>query len=232
MNKRVSAIVPAAGLGKRLGSGANKSFISLLNKPLIIWSLEVFETIEEITEVIPVLRESDMKTGAEIFRRYNISKVGRMAPGGMERQDSVYNGLKLMDSGADIVLIHDGCRPLIERGTVLDAIRNSEGYDGAIVAVPVKDTIKEAADGIAKKTLNRGMLWAAQTPQVFQRQFIMNAYETAVKEKFHATDDSALVERLGGMVRVIMGSYENIKVTTPGDMLVAETLLNARAAKA
>jgi 2-C-methyl-D-erythritol 4-phosphate cytidylyltransferase len=225
MKENVVAIVPAAGLGTRFGPGTNKPFHSLLGKPLIVWSLEVFEALDEISEVIPVLKEQDMEAGVEIFDRYNLSKVKRIAPGGKERQDSVYHGLKLLKGKADMVLIHDGARPLVDSGMVRTAIRSVPGCDGVITGVPVKDTIKEVWDGMVKSTLRRDTIWSIQTPQVFRYDSLMKAYQKAMEEEFYSTDDAALLERAGRKVRVIMGSYSNIKVTTPEDVPVAEVLL-------
>ncbi len=228
MKEDVIAIVPAAGLGRRFGPGSNKPFHQLLGKPLIVWSLEVLNRLKEIKEVIPVLKEEDMEKGVEIFERYELSKVKRIAPGGRERQDSVYSGLRLLKEKTDIVLIHDGARPLIEDSIVRSALRGIPGFDGVVVGVPVKDTIKEVQDEIVKKTLRREMIWAVQTPQVFLYGSIMNAYRRAMEEKFYSTDDSALLERNGGKVKVLMGSYSNIKITTPEDISVAEVLLKER----
>lgn len=228
MKEDVIAIVPAAGLGRRFGPGANKPFHQLLGKPLIVWSLEVFERLKEIKEVIPVLKEEDMEKGVEIFERYELSKVKRIAPGGRERQDSVYSGLRLLKEKTGIVLIHDGARPLIEDSIVKSALRGISGFDGVVVGVPVKDTIKEVQDEIVKKTLRRETIWAVQTPQVFLYGPIMSAYRRAMEEKFYSTDDSALLERSGGKVKVLMGSYSNIKITTPEDISVAEALLKER----
>jgi 2-C-methyl-D-erythritol 4-phosphate cytidylyltransferase len=221
------AIVPAAGFGTRFGAGTNKPFYPLLGKPLIVWSLELLETIDEIKEVIPVLKEQDMATGIEVFEKYGLSKIRRIAPGGKERQDSVYHGLTLLKGKADKVLIHDGARPLIDGGTVRTTVKSITGVDGVVVGVPVKDTIKEVQDDIVKRTLRRDTLWAIQTPQLFLYSSLMKAYEKALEEGFYSTDDSALVERNGGKVRVVVGSYANIKVTTPEDVPVAELLLKA-----
>lgn len=229
MKDNVTAIVPAAGLGVRFGPGMNKPFHILLGRPLVVWAIEVLDTCKEITEIIPVLKESDMGAGVELFERYNFSKVKKIAPGGRERQDSVYNGLKLVGGKADIVLIHDGVRPFIDRDIVKETINNIEGYDGVIVGVPVKDTIKEIEDAVVKKTLRREPLWAVQTPQVFLYDSIIKAYDMAMSEGFYSTDDSALIERNGGRVKVITGSYENIKITTPEDIRIAEFLLKHKA---
>ena len=247
MRENVIAIVPAAGLGKRLGPGTNKPFYRLLNKPLLAWTMEALEQVEEISEIIPVLKESDMEGAVRTFEHYAFSKIKRIAPGGNERQDSVYHGLKLANAKAGIVLVHDGARPLITVGTVREIIAALDGFDGVVAGVPVKDTIKETgteamgrtgkgsrdrADEqkahIVKRTVKRESLWAIQTPQVFRAGVLQKAYEKAMEDGFYGTDDAGLVERIGGRVRVVAGSYDNIKVTTPEDILVAEELLRKR----
>lgn len=228
MNKNIIAVVPAAGLGKRLGPGTNKPFQLLLDKPLIIWTIEILENSPEIKEIIPVLKEEDMALGAELFDGYNFSKIKRIVQGGAERQDSVYNALRQLGARTDIVLIHDGARPFVSRDIIKHSINSIKGFDGVIAGVPVKDTIKEAEDGVIKKTLPRKPLWAVQTPQVFLYKPLMKAYNKAMEDNFYSTDDSALVERLGGKIKIIMGSYENIKITTPEDIVIAEHLLKCR----
>lgn len=228
MKESIVAIVPAAGIGTRFGPGTNKPFHTLLDKPLIVWSLELFEKLHEIKEIIPVLKEPDLEVGLKIFEHYNLSKVKRIAPGGRERQDSVYNGLKLAGGKADMVLIHDGARPLVDGAMVKMALASITGFNGVIAGVPVKDTVKEVQDSVVKRTLKRETLWAIQTPQLFLYDSVMTAYDKAMEERFYATDDAALVERSGGRVKVIMGSYSNIKVTTAEDVPVAEQLLRER----
>jgi 2-C-methyl-D-erythritol 4-phosphate cytidylyltransferase len=239
--RRIVAVVPAAGLGKRFGPGRNKAFQPLCGKPLVVWPLEVLQAVPEIVEIIPVLKIEDMVQGRKIFEEYNLSKIKRIAAGGKERQDSVHNALKLIDDDNCIVLIHDGVRPLIEKELIENAVREMKistsshligagkggfnGINGIIFGVPVKDTIKQAKEGIIKKTLKRDALWAIQTPQVFSYKKVMAAYNQAAKEKFYSTDDSALVEHYGGKIKVVLGSYRNIKVTTPEDLDIAETLL-------
>jgi 2-C-methyl-D-erythritol 4-phosphate cytidylyltransferase len=239
--KRVVAIVPAAGLGKRFGKDTNKPFQSLGGKPLIIWSLETLESVHEIEEIIPVLKVEDMEYGQKIFKKYNISKIKSIAPGGKERQDSVYNGLRLIKNKDCLVLIHDGVRPFIQKELIEKAIQElltpsvstfphsggfteakANGINGVVLGVPVKDTIKEAEDGIIKKTLKRGSLWAIQTPQIFPYDKMIHAYEKAMKEGFYSTDEAALIEKYGGKIMIVIGSYKNIKITTPEDMQIAE----------
>jgi 2-C-methyl-D-erythritol 4-phosphate cytidylyltransferase len=237
----VVAIVPAAGLGKRFGPGKNKPFQTLCGKPIIVWPLETMESVPAIDEIIPVLKAEDMELGQRIFEEYNLSKIKRIAAGGRERQDSVYNGLKLIEDENCAVLIHDGVRPLIESELIENAIGTlitasspplekggKEGFsrlDGVVLGVPLKDTIKEADDGIVKKTLRRESLWAVQTPQVFLYKRILAAYDRAINDGFYSTDDSALMEHYGGKVKIVPGSYRNIKITTPEDILIAEAFL-------
>lgn len=225
---KVIAVVPAAGLGSRLGPGAGKTFVPLLSKPLLVWALEALQAAGEISEIIPVLKESDMEQASEIVEKYGLGKIKLIAPGGPERQDSVLSGLKLIRDESSTVLIHDGARPLLEHSLIRQTIEAMEGYDGAVAALPAKETIKETDEkGVIKKTLKRQALWAAQTPQVFPYRTIMEACQEAVQKGFYCTDDAALVERRGGRVRVVMGSYRNIKITTPEDLDVAEMFLKS-----
>ncbi len=229
MKGKVTAILPAAGLGKRFGKDANKPFVKLCGKPLLVWALEVLDALPEIGEIIPVLKDGDMESGVEVLEAYSIRKTKRIAPGGKERQDSVFHGLKLVDDKKCIVLVHDGVRPLIEPQVVSQAIRELTDCDGVVVGVPVKDTIKEVSGGEVIRTLNRDTLWAVQTPQVFRYGTLYSAYEKASKESFYSTDDSALVERYGGRIKMVAGSYTNLKITTPEDLKVAEMFLATRA---
>ena len=228
MKDKIIAVVPAAGIGKRFGEGTNKPFEHLLDKPLIIWSLEILEGMPEIAEIIPVVKESDIKDSAELFYRYGITKVKQIARGGKERHDSVFQCLNRIKEKKSIVIIHDGARPLIEANIIRNALRQLKDCDGVVVGVPVKDTIKEAREGIIERTLEREILWSIQTPQVFFYQPLYNAYEKGMRDFFYSTDDSALVERNGGKIKVIMGSYRNIKVTTPEDLMIADVFLKVR----
>lgn len=228
MTDKVVAIVPGAGIGKRFGPGTNKPFEILAGKPLLVRVLETLESIEEISEIIPVIKVENMEWTAALVEEHRISKVRRIAPGGKERQDSVYNGLKLIGDGDGIVLIHDGVRPLVEPEHIRRALAALVDCAGVVVGVPVKDTVKEATGGVVIRTYDRSVLWAVQTPQVFRCDVLRAAYEKARDESFYATDDSALVERYGGTVRIVQGSYTNIKVTTPEDLPIAELFLRTR----
>ncbi|MBI5076089.1 MAG: 2-C-methyl-D-erythritol 4-phosphate cytidylyltransferase [Nitrospirae bacterium] len=225
MKYNVVAIVPSAGLGRRFGENKNKPFETLGNKPVLLWALETLEEMSEISEIIPVLKEADIQAGEELFERYKITKVKRIAPGGKERQDSVYNGLQLIQDRGSIVLIHDGARPFLEPETVLKALGALSGCDGVVIGVPPKDTIKETGGELIRQTLQRDTLIAVQTPQIFFYQPLLSAYEKAVKDSFYATDDAALVESNGGRIRAVRGEYTNIKITTPEDLVIAEAFL-------
>ncbi len=228
MKNNIVAIVPAAGLGKRFGEGTNKPFASLGDKPLIIWAVEALQSLPEVTEIIPAVKESDIELCGRLFEEYAITKVRRIAPGGRERQDSVFHGLSLIHDETAIVLVHDGVRPLIEPLVIRKVLQQLNGCDGVVVGVPLKDTVKEVTEGIVRSTLKRDTLWAIQTPQAFHFQVLYAAYEKASADSFYATDDSALVERNGGKIKVIQGSYTNIKVTTPEDLLIAEVFIKMR----
>jgi 2-C-methyl-D-erythritol 4-phosphate cytidylyltransferase len=240
--QRITAIIPAAGIGKRFGKNLNKVFYSLLNKPVLLWTLEIFQSLKEVTEIVPVLKEEDMSFCNEIVERHNISKVRFIVPGGKERQDSVYNALCCLKEDVTVVITHDGVRPVISRDLVEIAIKDflanmRKGIDGVVVGVPVKDTLKEVTVGdkraisenalFVKKTLDRDTVWAIQTPQVFSFKKLKEAYDKALSEGFYSTDDSALLERYGGNIKIILGSYKNIKITTPEDISIAEVFLRS-----
>ena len=232
--KKVIAILAAAGIGRRFGRDKNKLFYLLAGKPILIWSLELLQSVPEITEIIPVVKEEDLMMSAELTEKYGIRKVKQIVPGGKERQDSVYCGLRAISDDKAIVLIHDGGRPFADGEMIANAVREIEGCDGVVAGVPVKDTIKEATDdtgtmevegAYVSRTLDRSVLYAIQTPQIFPFKIIMEAHEKARDDRFVGTDDASLVERCGGRVKIVAGSYRNIKITTAEDIYVAEALL-------
>lgn len=228
MKERITAIVPAGGIGQRFSSTVRKPFAELLGRPLIIWTLETLQSMEEISEIIPVLKPEDMEYGVTLFEQHNLSRIRRIAPGGKERQDSVYSGLRLLDDRKGIVLIHDGVRPLVEAGAIRTALKGLQDCEGVVLGVRPKDTIKEGTVHSVTRTLKRDTLWAVQTPQIFFSAALMSAYEKAMDDSFYATDDAALVERCGGRIRISEGSYSNIKITTSEDIVIAEQILRMR----
>jgi len=224
--KPVIAIIPAAGSGRRFGEG--KTLLDLKGMPVIVRTLSALQAVEEIVEIIPVMRNDEMEKTLELVEKYGFTKVRKIAPGGRERQESVSHGLGLIDREGCIVLVHDGVRPLVTPEIISRAIAALGDLDGVVTAVAVKDTIKEVRDGLVKKTLAREMLFAVQTPQVFPYTVLMEAYTNALKSGMHFTDDAAMVEYNGGRVKVIEGEYTNIKITTREDLIVAEAFLRQR----
>lgn len=230
-NQFISAIIAAAGMSNRMGSKVNKQFISINNKPILAHSINKFERCKYVDEIIVVAREEEIEyCRKEIVKKHNFKKVTKIVRGGKERQDSVYNGILALDERCDIVLSHDGARPFVKMENIVDGIKATVEYGACIVGVPVKDTIKVVGDqGNITNTPNRDLLWAAQTPQCFKKHILMEGYRKAIEDGFIGTDDGVLVERLGLKVKMVMGSYENIKITTPEDLIIAESLLKDRA---
>jgi 2-C-methyl-D-erythritol 4-phosphate cytidylyltransferase len=225
MNEKITAIVPAAGLGKRFDSSSRKTFISIKGLPLLVYTLKRLQNEAAITEIIPVIRHEDMDSCSKIFRQHDLHKISRIAPGGKERQDSVYSALKIIDSEC-IVLVHDGVRPFIPEGMIAKLVGALADADGAVPGMPAKETIKEMSERMTVvSTLRRDRIRAIQTPQAFSYNIIKKAYDKAYEDGIYATDDAALVERTGGTVKIVEGSPYNIKITTPEDLKMLECIL-------
>lgn len=228
----VTAIFPAAGASRRMGGGTNKNLLNLIGEPILIRTLKTFSRVERVSFLIVIVAANEVETVEQLLRGIEGLKPWRVTIGGSERQFSIANGLKLLPDDAQIILVHDAARPLITVQTIDDVIDAAEHFGGAIAAVPAKDTIKVIdAEGFVRHTPPRNELVAVQTPQGFKRDILLNAYAQAAQDNFLGTDDSSLVERLGVQIKIVNGSYDNIKVTTPEDIFVAETLLRKEAAK-
>lgn len=223
----VSVIIAAAGMSNRMGSKVNKQFIAMDNKPILAHTLEKFENCGYIDEIVVVSKEEEVDyCRKEIVKKYGFNKVTNIVRGGKERQDSIYNGLLALNENTDIVLTHDGARPFIKPEHIKDGIKGVLEYGACVIGVPVKDTIKVVEeDGVVHHTPKRSLLWAAQTPQCFWAHLIKKGYENAINEGIVGTDDSSLVEKIGHDIKMIMGSYDNIKITTPEDLIIGESLL-------
>ncbi len=224
---KVTVLVPAAGSGTRMGKGVKKQFLLLAGRPVLAHTLQFFEQIKEVSEIIPIVPQDELEHCLEdCVDGQNLKKVKRVVPGGHQRQDSVFNGLKSVEPGTDVVMVHDGVRPFLTPELVDELLKALDVCDGAILAVPAKDTLKEVTkDGVVKKTLDRKSCYQVQTPQAFRYHVLKNAFEKAYADGFYGTDEASLVERCGGKVKVVTGSYSNIKITTPEDMVMAEALL-------
>jgi 2-C-methyl-D-erythritol 4-phosphate cytidylyltransferase len=222
----VSVIIAAAGMSNRMGSKINKQFIAIDNKPILVHTIEKFEKCNLIDEIILVSKEEEVEyCRKEIVKKYRFKKVNNIIRGGKERQYSIYNGLLALSEKTDIVLTHDGARPFIKIEDIEKGIRGVVKYGACVIGVPVKDTIKVVEeDDIVHHTPKRSLLWSAQTPQCFWKSVIKKGYEHAINESIVGTDDSSLVEKIGHDVKMIVGSYDNIKITTPEDLIIAESL--------
>lgn len=223
------ALIPAAGMGKRMGASINKQYLQLNGMPIVARTISVFERSPLIDAIYLVIPAEEIPYCREhVVEACGFCKVTAIIPGGRERQNSVMNGLRAMRehiADDDVVLIHDGVRPLITENLLREAINTARLYDGALVAVPAKDTIKTVADGIVTGTPDRETIWQAQTPQAFRFGVIYAAHQAAETDQFMSTDDSSLVERSGGRVCIVRGDYRNIKITTPEDLILAESFL-------
>jgi len=223
---KVVALIAAAGFGKRMNAKISKLFIPIFGKPILAYTIEKFEQCNFIEKIYLIVNQEEDFYSKDIILKYNFSKVQELIAGGETRQDSVYNGLKVLDPDTDIVAIHDGARPLIEETIIQESIEAAQEFGAAIAAIPLKDTVKRSGkDFFINETLNRQEIWRAQTPQTFKYSIILSAYHQAYKDKFFATDDAAIVERYGYKVKMIIGSEENIKITTPFDIIIAENFL-------
>lgn len=223
------ALIPAAGMGKRMGASINKQYLQLGNVPIVARTISVFEQAPFIDGIFLIIPEEEIPFCREhVVEACGFRKILEIIPGGKERQNSVMNGLNALQKLAqkdDVILIHDGVRPFITQSLLQESIAVARSNDGALAAVPVKDTIKTVRDGIVVDSPSRDALWQAQTPQSFRFSIIHAAHMDAEKEGFLGTDDAMLVERQGGTVRVVRGDYRNIKITTPEDLILAEAFL-------
>lgn len=225
--QKYAAIVLAAGSGKRMNSKVHKQYLIIQNRPVLYYSLKAFEdsAVDEIVLVVGKGEEEFCRK--EIVDKYGISKVKAIVEGGKERYHSVFEGLK-QTSDADYVLIHDGARPFVNQKIIRRCMQEVQKYQACVVGMPVKDTIKIAdEEGYAKQTPDRKNVWMIQTPQTFSYALIYEAYEEMLKTEDTAiTDDAMVLERIKGKKsKLIEGSYRNIKITTPEDLLIANVYL-------
>jgi len=216
------AIIVAAGQGRRFGSA--KQFAALKGRPILDWTLDAFENHPQVAEIVLVL--PDERDGARFIGRH--PKISAVVRGGRRRQDSVRRGFARVRAGAgDVVLVHDGVRPLVSADVISRVIREAARRGAAVPVVPVEDTIKESFRGRVVRTVDRAHLYRVQTPQGFSYAVLDRALRRAGRERLTVTDDSALAELAGAEVRAVQGDPRNIKVTTPSDLILAEALLGA-----
>jgi 2-C-methyl-D-erythritol 4-phosphate cytidylyltransferase len=222
---KVGAIVVAAGRSERMGE-VEKIFAHISGKPLLAHAVDAFQRSPIVDSLAIVLAEDKVGDGLDLVKKYRWSKVVAVCPGGARRQDSVSEGLKQLGK-VDWVMIHDGARPCVTQDIIERGLEQAKDTGAAIPAMPVADTIKVVSpDSFVKDTPPRDKLWAVQTPQVFRFDIISEAHR---KAKDNVTDDASMVESLGHKVKVFRGSYTNIKVTTPEDLIIAEAIIKSRA---
>ncbi|MBS3917680.1 MAG: 2-C-methyl-D-erythritol 4-phosphate cytidylyltransferase [Deltaproteobacteria bacterium] len=228
---KADAIIVSAGKGQRFMEGRKKQFFFLGGKPILAHTLDQFDACPLIRSILLVVGQEDQDYCLkEIIEKFQYRKISQIIPGGKRRQDSVRNGLDALSADAKIIVIHDGVRPFVTKEMIEESIRSATRFGAAIIAMPVKDTIKMAhPDGTVLKTLERESLYQAQTPQAFQAPFIREAYLKATEDGFIGTDDASLVERLGKKIHILPGAYTNIKITTLEDLMLANLILKMRA---
>ncbi len=204
-----------------------KPYLELFDKPILAHTLGAFDQNSVVDTIFVIVDGPDFDTcRSAVIEPYNFQKVASLVPGGVTRQDSVFNGLKVLPDDTDFVVVHDGVRPFVTDEMIFTCIEAASDWGAAVVAVPVKDTIKVAdSDGFVVDTPDRSQLWTIQTPQVFRKNLLLEAHRYARRKQMQLTDDAALVEQLGLKVKCVMGSYSNLKITTPEDLVVAEALM-------
>lgn len=225
---KCSAVIVSAGLARRMG-GVDKVLAPLGELPVLVHTLYAFQDCALVDEVILVAREDLVVEISRLCREFDLDKVKKVIVGGKERIHSVQAGLKEVDPEAELIAIHDGARPLVTQEIIRDAVTRAALTGAAAPAVPLTDTIKRTEDGLAVETVDRSQLWAVQTPQVFEAGLIKAAVQKAIDDGELLTDDCGAVERMGMKVTLTCGNPENIKITTPLDLILGEAILQARA---
>ncbi|WP_251860690.1 2-C-methyl-D-erythritol 4-phosphate cytidylyltransferase [Clostridium sp. Marseille-Q2269] len=221
-----SVIIVAAGKGKRMNSNISKQFLQIKNKPILYYTLNKFSTNKSIDEIILVTLQDKIEVCRKIIDKYNINKVSKIVSGGKERQDSVYNGLKAVSKDCDVVLIHDAARPFITDDIIENGIKCVKKYGAAACGVIPKDTIKiKDQKGFSINTPSREDLFIVQTPQCFSYDVILDCHEKLKLSNKKVTDDTMVLEYYGKSVYLYEGSYSNIKITTPEDLILGEQIL-------
>lgn len=225
---KCSAVIVSAGLARRMG-GVDKVLAPLGELPVLVHTLYAFQDCAAVDEVILVAREDLVVEISRLCKDFNLNKVKKVIVGGKERIHSVQAGLREVDPEAELIAIHDGARPLVTQEIIRDAVTRAALTGAAAPAVQLTDTIKRTEDGLAVETVDRSQLWAVQTPQVFEAGLIKGAIQKAIDDGELLTDDCGAVERMGMKVTLTSGSPENIKITTPLDLILGEAILQARA---
>ena len=224
-----SAVIAAAGEGTRIGGPCKKPYLEIEGRPIVHHAIERFAALSDCAEIVVVIHPDESAAGrvaSELVAAFGICKV---VCGGATRQKSVMAGLEASEEATDLVLIHDAVRPLVTRRVIDNVVSAADRWGAAVAAVPATETVKRATtDGMVVETPPRHSLWFARTPQGFRRDLIVDAHRQAARDGFEGTDDAQLVERTGADVVLVEDSYNNIKITMPGDLALAEAILRRR----
>ena len=224
---KVSAIIPAAGQGTRMGSSTPKQYLLLKGQPILHHTLLAFETCGYVNSVTLVVPPNDLEQARKRWLKdYKIVK--NIIAGGKQRQDSVYKGFKAIPADTDIVIVHDGVRPFVTSELIRRCIETAQEFGAAITAIRVSDTIKQVNDEyFVTRTVDRNGLWRVQTPQAFQYAILDQAFQKAVNDSYYGTDEGSLLEHAGNKLKIVGGSELNIKITCKEDLILGEGILNS-----
>jgi len=226
---KIGVVIPAAGQGKRMGVGCNKQFLTLMGHPILARVIKLFEDSEYVSEIVIVGAVNDIPVIQELVQSYKFDKVLPICIGGVQRQDSVRAGVQALSTTIQRVVVHDGARPLLTLREFNRFMEETEKFSAAIMGIPLKDTVKRIdTSGKVLETPPREFLRAVQTPQIFDRGILAEAHHQAASVGYYGTDDATLLEWIGYPVHIVEGSQENIKVTTPDDLWLAERILAMR----
>lgn len=225
--KKKAVIIPAAGSGSRLGSDIPKPFIELCGITILQRSIECFQHLEGGVEIVVATSKANFDKCTQIFEQISAENLSlKVVEGGNERQHSIWNAIQALSESVELVAIHDAVRPFVSIKHIRQCFEGAQKVGGAILAIPAKDTIKRVDQNhFIVDTPDRSQLWQAQTPQVFKKHIILEAYKLALHEKFLGTDDASLVERMGNRISIVEGDRTNLKITYPIDLKVAELIL-------
>ncbi len=227
MADNLRVVIAAAGSGSRMGSKLNKQYLLLNSRPILTYSLDIFEHFSLVDEIVIVAHANETEyCEREVVKKYGYKKVSRVIAGGKLRQDSVWAGLKSLNQKTSYVAVHDGARPLFSSQLLMALLEEARKWGAAVPGIQARDTLKMVdRDNFVTSTLDRSSVVSIQTPQVFSFRELCEAYENAYEEAYVSTDDAALFEKYIGRVKMVPGEYRNIKITTPEDLIIARSLL-------
>ena len=225
---KLSVIIPAAGSGERMASDIPKPFLRVGEKTILEHTVSRFLEVPDVEQIIIATSKNFIPEIQSMFEQFPDGIDLHVVEGGAERQFSIYNALKHVSSNCELVAVHDAVRPFVRRQLIEECCKVAAKIGGAVLGVPAKDTIKKVdEERKIESTPNRSFLWQAQTPQIFQKDLLVEAYNSALEGDFIGTDDASLVERVGGTIQMVEGDRENLKITYPVDLKIAELILGA-----